>query len=136
MSARRKSSSEIDRGIARLVELIEGAPEKIEAILSGAERAATSYERARAAYKETHWGRPQTQIIKTRVVDPSAGPLVVLGELTDISYQTRKGREPVTIYTHDFGRTLPQLCFVPGVRRGGLVIAGGSYRVEGRGIVG
>jgi len=79
------------------------------------------------------------------VVDPNHGALVVLGALESVTYSTKKGGEDqgkLTDYVHKFGERLPWLAFhvcelgkkCPS--HGKLVVAGGSYRVTERGIVG
>lgn len=97
-------------------------------------------------FKATHGGlEGEFDRKRVRVPDPRAGALVVLGPIKRIEYITDKGRGE-SIYHHDFGREFtgseehgrvkpsrrPFLAF----NREGLVIAGGSYRVEPEGIVG
>jgi hypothetical protein len=97
-------------------------------------------------YAATHGGlEGEFDTMRARVPDPRAGQLVVLGRLKRVEYVTDKGKGK-SIYHHDFGREysgatehgrakdsrLPFLAF----NREGLVIAGGTYRVEPEGIVG
>lgn len=92
------------------------------------------FERARRKYLATHWGRSgPAQLRRLRVADPFDDPPVELGELVAVLYRTRKGTDSELVdYDHGFKRTRPRLCF----NDGGLIIAGGSYRVTWRGIVG
>jgi hypothetical protein len=89
---------------------------------------------ARAEYKRTHWGNAGKGKVQTfGAPDPRAGVLVELGELTSIVYTTKKGRDRELVeYEHDFEKTKPRLCF----NGTGLVIVGGTYKVNERGIVG
>ena len=88
-----------------------------------------------AKYRALHWGeRGKGKASRMCAPDPSLGPLVQLGELREVGYLTTKGGDPPsTIYEHAFKRPYPHLC-VNG--EGGLVIVGGDYHVEDRGIVG
>ena len=59
-------------------------------------------------------------------------PSVELGELVAVVYRTKKGADTVlTDYTHEFAHPRPRLAY----NESGLLIAGGAYRVEVRGIV-
>lgn len=72
-------------------------------------------------------------------VASTKGELVGLGALTAVEYATTKGRDGASVYRHDFADgeggslLLPVLC-ISSDRR--LVIAGGTYTVNTRGIVG
>jgi len=87
-------------------------------------------------YERSHWG--QTGAVDWRkfaVADPFHDQTVELGQLVSIVYRTKKGRDrELTDYEHDFRKELPRLAFTLEGRL--LVIAGGSYRVSERGIVG
>jgi hypothetical protein len=69
--------------------------------------------------------------------DPTAAPLVELGALVSVEYETIKTGDGPSIYHHAFGdrhgRGRPVLV-VNG--EGRLLIVGGKYRVQRRGIVG
>ena len=57
---------------------------------------------------------------------------VELGELIMVVYRTKKGADQVlTDYEHEFAHPRPRLAY----NESGLLIAGGKYRVETRGIV-
>jgi hypothetical protein len=91
---------------------------------------------ALARYEVDHWGRrgPRPSAKDYATADPSK-VCVELGKLVRIVYRTRKGNDvELTDYDHAFARPYPVLAFEPGA--GLLLIAGGSYRVEPRGIVG
>lgn len=102
-------------------------------------------DKALREYVKKHWGElgdfDTTQAV---VVDPTHGALVILGRLEAVTYSTRKGEEDrgvLTNYEHKFGGTRPWLAFhvCDDKRcpvRGKLVIAGGTYRTQDRGIVG
>ena len=85
-------------------------------------------------YAAMHWGQKGTTPEKTmRAADPKAEPLVELGTLISVVYRTKKGSDrELTDYEHEFEGTRPTLAF----HTGGLVIAGGGYKVNTRGIVG
>lgn len=93
---------------------------------------------ARARYAALHWGeRGPRSLSRWEAPDPRSGPLVELGALIAIEYETEKTGDGLSIYRHEFGDRTGRGCPVLAVttdRR--LVIAGGSYRVRDRGIVG
>jgi hypothetical protein len=109
-----------DLGLDREVDVVLGR------LLAGAERAARTYE-------VTHWGDSPTELV------PSVVPLVrsgealpVLGELVEVVYRARKARE-MADWIHAFSVPRPLLALSADRR---LVIAGGRYKVNERGIVG
>ena len=68
---------------------------------------------------------------KLSAADPRI-PSVELGELVSITYRTKKGDDvELTDYEHEFRGPRPRLAY----NESGLIIAGGRYRVEPRGIV-
>lgn len=90
--------------------------------------------RARRAYRRFHWGR------NPRRARTAAAPLVWpgevltrLGDLAELGYLARKGKDPTYLYEHPFSSPLPELASTVD---GQLVIVGGGYRITGRGIVG
>jgi len=90
---------------------------------------------ARTRYRVTHWGKEGPRAFRDlSCADPSARPLVELGELVSLVYLTEKGGEggPAE-YEHEFSRSRRP---VLGFHEGGLVICGGGYRVGVRGIHG
>lgn len=83
-------------------------------------------------YRALHWGDdPGWAPVRLRAA--SATEVVELGELRSLVYRTVKGRCSAD-WEHIFRAERPLLCVEPGT--GLLVIAGGDYRVEKRGIVG
>lgn len=92
----------------------------------------------RVEYAKTHWGRLGTgRAMKLEAVDVSdpKTELVVLGVLTEIVYATEKGNDPGMIeYEHKFSKKDPPLLAYDRKSRK-LVICGGEYRVEWKGIV-
>lgn len=95
--------------------------------------------RAHALYRITHWGAgPRKGWELLECAEPSSGPLVALGELVSVTYRTVKASDGCPPegceYTHDFSGKMPLLAFSIDGKR--LVVAGGSYRVGARGIVG
>lgn len=89
---------------------------------------------ARHAYRMTHFGsRGAEPTERLRVADPR-GTLVHFGRLVSLTYlATKAGDPPGSLYEHEF-KELPVLAFNQPERL--LVIAGGSYRITLRGIVG
>jgi len=99
--------------------------------------------RARDAYVRTHWGEVGAwERRQSVIVDGRHGELVVLGVLERVVYATVKGGDDdIVDYDHAFESTKPLLVFHVCDRakckeRGKVTIAGGSYRVTARGIVG
>ena len=91
--------------------------------------------RQRLSYAATHWGRRGSKLLDLVACD-CKGELVGLGKLREIVYETVKGNDPApTEYQHEFSRRSPPvLAYCVSCRR--LVIAGGTYKVTWRGIVG
>ena len=101
------------------------------------------------AYRRTHWGvRP---LGKVRDGGIAVAPFVVLGRAESITYTTQKGTDrALTDYVHRFGegargkweapRVVEHACkggCAKGCRAAGAIaLAGGTYRVDTRGIVG
>ena len=90
---------------------------------------------ARRAYEAFQWGRKPRRVTRARV-SPEPEVLAQLGQLTHVTYQTKKGSEKVALYEHAFGEEggrRPVLALDP--KSGRLHIVGGSYRVTARGII-
>ena len=86
-------------------------------------------------YDRVHWGqRGNGRAVQTVAANPLL-PLVELGQLVQVVYRTRKGKDRMpTDYTHDFSaRGLPLLAFEKNTSL--LVITGGIYHVSERGII-
>ena len=88
------------------------------------------------SYRAFHWGRKgsrRDERLAVAVVK-RGDELRLLGELAAVVYETEKGIDGApTQYEHKFARPLPRL-YEHGPS-GRLVIAGGRYRIEARGIV-
>lgn len=130
---KRKKALSVDALLGRLVELLNVGGDSVD----GLRRLVESLERASRSYTKTHWGRAPREVVMVDAAEPSGSlALPALGKLVSVVYETRKGRdrEP-TQYEHEFRRPLPLLLYAPH-QRGRLIIAGGSYRTDERGIVG
>ncbi len=92
------------------------------------------FNAAAREYVKTHWGlRGPVESRRVRVADPFAEVPVEMGALVSVTYRTRKGLDRKLVdYEHFFERPLPRLCFTSG----GIIIAGGGYKIDPRGIVG
>lgn len=62
--------------------------------------------------------------------------LVKLGELDSVTYVTKKGREPVTHYEHEFGEEGGKRPVLAMDERKRLHVVGGDYTVTKAGIEG
>lgn len=83
-------------------------------------------------YRAFHWGDPgDFDRKKMFVPSPHAGRIYLIGELVDLTYLARKGRE-MAEWNHRFEKKRPLLAY----NTEGLLIVAGDYRVETRGIVG
>jgi len=95
-------------------------------------------ERAKRFFRSLHWGEPAPRTFSEwRVPDPHEGPLVELGALLAVEYETTKRGDGLSVYRHEFGRDDGSRCpilVVNGERK--LLIAGDYYRVTKRGIEG
>ena len=93
---------------------------------------------ARDAYKRLHWGEaPPRELTEWEAPDPTRGPLVELGALVAVEYETTKRGDGMSVYRHTFGTkqgTRRPVLAVNGERR--LIVVGGYYTVASRGIVG
>lgn len=107
--------------------------------------------RGAAAYARTHWGK-LGDLNEVEGDTLEGDDLEVLGPCRRVIYATRKGSDELVDYDHVFGAvegpggkprmlrrfTPPEVCTStsPGVPRGTLQLAGGTYRVTSHGIVG
>lgn len=91
-------------------------------------------ERAVKNYARLHWGQFGNRDVKKMDVGDPRQVLTVLGVLSRVEYVTKKGHDKSLVtYFHDFSKREPPLLVVD--RDGKLLIAGGIYKVETRGIV-
>lgn len=129
-----RDAEELAELVARARSMPGGVARAVRA-LRAALREPSSVElaRARVEYMKTHWGRTATGSARERVARTD-GPVTALGALVSVVYLTRKGldADPVE-YEHEFSPSLPTLAYD---RNGVLLLTGGSYQVEARGIVG
>lgn len=85
-------------------------------------------------FRESHWGLEASGVKRAGAPDPRAG-VTKLGELISIVYRGPKGTLEVFDWEHAFGtrgKGRPVLAY----NESGLVIVGGTYTVNERGIVG
>ncbi len=90
---------------------------------------------AKKEFRRVHWGREGNgRVLHTVAANPLL-PLVELGQLVEVVYRTRKGKDHMpTDYHHTFStRGLPLLTFEKNTSL--LVITGGIYHVNERGII-
>lgn len=90
--------------------------------------------RAKAEYEAKHWGNPARGASLVNVPAPK-GPLVEMGTLKSVTYETDKKGDGPSFYVHDFEGKRPKLAF-DGAKKKRLFIVGGTYDVKNRGIVG
>jgi hypothetical protein len=95
---------------------------------------AMSDEAALREYERTHWGERGGRRVSTAAApNPRHGTATKLGKLVSVVYLTEKGGDDgPTEYEHEFEGKLPELVY----NDGGLLIAGGSYRIKEGGIDG
>ncbi|MFI5243731.1 MAG: hypothetical protein ACHQQR_00780 [Gemmatimonadales bacterium] len=94
---------------------------------------AFSEKMARAEYKAKHWGESGSRGSERLRVPTADGHLVLLGELVAVTYRTVKFGDGDSDYEHKFKGPRPRLVYNAA---GGLIIAGGKYRIDDRGIIG
>lgn len=85
-------------------------------------------------YRDLHWGRGARKTARVKVPKPRA--LAEMGRLESVVYSTTKGGDGHSHYEHTFGEEggkKPSLGVDVDTRD--LVIVGGDYTVEPRGIV-
>lgn len=123
----------IDSELLAVLEAASKIPGGQTAILRAAQRELRALRKAKRAYVDTHWGLPGHKGTENlRVADVSKA-VTLLGVLHRVEYFADKKGDGPSLYYHDFSSKLPALCFDS---RGLLAVAGGSYRVTERGIVG
>lgn len=90
--------------------------------------------KASASYVKTHWGQEGSRTTRMlRAADPHAGPVTEMGQLVSVVYRTKKGRDAeLTDYEHKF-RAGTYLAYN---RDGLLMVVGGTYTLNERGIIG
>lgn len=89
-------------------------------------------EAALRQYQRDHWGQRGPRGVRGLAAADPRVLSVELGELVAVVYRTKKGSDRrFTDYEHAFRSPRPILSYNPS----GLIIAGGVYHVEPRGIV-
>jgi hypothetical protein len=103
-----------------------------EAIADAVERMAKGGRRAAKDYESFHWGiEPDgTRAWEAPLVRPH-DVLTELGELVEVAYQTTK--DETAVWVHPFQSPRPVLA---STSTGRIVVVGGNYRINRRGIVG
>lgn len=116
--------------------------QRMQTLRSNPGAARRPHPAALADYEDTHWGEEGDHDGEEMDVPTvtRGTRIVALGKLRSVDYETVKaGDKAPTIYRHAFDkRRPPTLAYLydPKTRkRGGLVVAGGIYRIETRGIV-
>lgn len=102
--------------------------------VNGPRGSSAGVSRARQLYEALHWGIPpkRTRHVHTR----QPAHLAELGRLESVVYSTNKKGDGPSHYVHEFGEEggrKPRLAVDAETRD--LVIVGGDYDVEARGIV-
>lgn len=83
--------------------------------------------------REFHWGIPARKLSRRKISDPPK-VAVELGELSAVTYKTKKRGETANFFQHEFEARKPRL--VMDVRNKKLHIVGGGYTVTADGITG
>ena len=108
-------------------------PKFKRAIEASADRVKRQLRTAKRKFREFHWQDEPEQIQRVNVPTIQAGDsLYSLGELISVTYRASKANE-VFDWHHEFEQSRPELA---ATTSGDLVIVGGNYRIEERGIVG
>lgn len=106
-------------------------------VVFGGRKLGAASPAARREYARTHWGIPgRGELRDGRVL---VGAASVLGRGTRITYTTRKGTDAALVdYVHEWGEGARGAFEAPWIVRQGerVALAGGTYRVNERGIVG
>jgi hypothetical protein len=93
--------------------------------------------RAELSYRAGHWGKGGKQkpreLACANPYAPNAGPVVVIGRLVAIEYETDKLGDGMSIYRHD---VTSRDATIAHVKNGRLVIGGEKIKMTIRGIVG
>jgi hypothetical protein len=83
--------------------------------------------------REFHWGNPARRVVRRSVHVPPR-VLADLGEVSAITYRTKKRGEKAQFFEHEFERRRPRLGVDPKTKR--LHLVGGTYTVKAAGITG
>jgi hypothetical protein len=119
-------------GGGKLVKNPKGRRRK-RAFLVGGDDDRDLVERAAEFGEKFHWGIKGRQTRRAKV--PKAPRVLTkLGELTEVTYKTKKRGESAEFFTHDFEEGKPTLAM--DIENERLHIVGGDYTVEADGITG
>lgn len=131
--ALRKKQSKVAKLLERLEKVVSGDNYGLE----GLQALVEALERADREYRKTHWGQKPRTVVAVDAADPrGALALPALGKLYSVCYETKKGKDrQAVLYEHIFKKPRPLLLYAPH-EKGRLLVAGGGYRVDERGIVG
>lgn len=125
----------MNRKLAKLLRDIDGRPEAEAAAVAALEPLRAQLDAAERAYREFHWGDEPDATIEAEIPRIRPGDVLpVLGELVRVDYQARKAGDLAT-WWHPFKAPRPLLASTCDAEPR-LVIVGGGYRIEPRGIVG
>jgi hypothetical protein len=125
----------VTRRLRKLLRTIEGRPEAEAAAAAALEAIAAQLDAAEEAYRDFHWGDDPDATIESEIPDVQPGDVLsVLGELTRVDYLTTKRGEKA-IFWHPFQAPRPLLASTVDDHPR-LVVVGGGYTIEPRGIVG
>jgi hypothetical protein len=125
----------MNRKLRALLRDIDGDPAAEAAAVAALEPVRAQLDAAERAYREFHWGDDPDATIDATI--PAIAPgdvLPVLGELVRVDYLAKKRGELAT-WWHPFQTPRPLLASTCDSRPR-LVIVGGGYKIEPRGIVG
>ena len=132
-----KLSKRMQRALARL-EKVPGGLVMAEDML---DEFADEAETAGKAFKSFHWGDDPDALVPTvAAARTRAGDVVVsIGELVSVVYETEKAGQ-LYDWEHEFEGERPELAHITdrsgNSKSPSLVIVGGTYKVNSRGIVG
>lgn len=113
----------------KTLESLEGGSSYLLVIVEAMARNATI---AAKSVEWTHGGKRARKLIQSEVPAPDP-EMAALGPLVSIEYFANKGEGGSFVYRHDFESPTPILVYN---KKGKLLIAGGGYTVNSRGIVG
>lgn len=123
----------VEAQLLQLLQEVRATPGAATAVLRAAQREWKRIKAGKRSYKETHWGERGDGGVETLRVADVSKPITLLGVLERVEYFADKRGDGPSIYYHDFSSKKPVLAYDTS---GLLAIAGGSYVVNERGIVG
>lgn len=113
--------------------LAQNDPKFRRQIQQSAARIKRQIQLAEKRFSQFHWSDAPSQIQKAQAPEIRPGEVLYsLGELVAITYRASKGGSTYD-WAHDFKPSRPELA---STTSGDLVIVGGDYKINQRGIVG